>query len=150
MPPLQVFNITPYLKFHPGGADILVKVAGKDGTALFNKYHPWVNVRALIGKCLVGRLAQTDQKESAEPASIEAAVEEGSDSERAGRLGTQAEPAGCLEDEPAAEDGGSEQQQRPWGLAGERPDLQQPQIALAEAPAGDASRGPSGLNGPAA
>ena len=53
----QVYNITHYLKYHPGGVEILAKVAGKDGTALFLKYHPYVNIRALMEKCLVGRLA---------------------------------------------------------------------------------------------
>ena len=52
----QVYNITPYLKFHPGGMDVLMKAAGRDGTALFLKFHPWVNAEALIGKCLVGFL----------------------------------------------------------------------------------------------
>jgi len=37
-----VYNITHYLRFHPGGVPLLLKVAGKDGTALFNKYHAWV------------------------------------------------------------------------------------------------------------
>ena len=41
-PSLQVYNITHYLRFHPGGVPLLLKVAGKDGTALFNKYHAWV------------------------------------------------------------------------------------------------------------
>jgi cytochrome b involved in lipid metabolism len=54
----KVYNITPYLRFHPGGADILVKSAGRDGTALFNKYHPWVNAHALLEKCLLGMLQQ--------------------------------------------------------------------------------------------
>ncbi len=53
-----MYHITPYLKFHPGGAAILVKAAGKDGTALFTKYHAWVNADALLEKCLVGLLAQ--------------------------------------------------------------------------------------------
>jgi cytochrome-b5 reductase len=53
---MQVYNITPYLRYHPGGADILMKAAGKDGTSLFNKYHPWVNAAALLEKCLVGLL----------------------------------------------------------------------------------------------
>lgn len=39
----QVYNITHYLRFHPGGVPLLLKVAGKDGTALFNKYHAWVS-----------------------------------------------------------------------------------------------------------
>ena len=56
-PTAQVYNITRYLKFHPGGVDILVKVAGKDGTSLFMKYHPWVAADALLQQCLVGWLA---------------------------------------------------------------------------------------------
>eukprot|EP00878_Enallax_costatus_P007949 GHUV01008315.1.p2 GENE.GHUV01008315.1~~GHUV01008315.1.p2 ORF type:complete len:164 (+),score=30.50 GHUV01008315.1:306-797(+) len=54
----KVYNITPYLKFHPGGADILVKAAGRDATSLFNKYHPWVNAHALLERCLLGLLQQ--------------------------------------------------------------------------------------------
>jgi hypothetical protein len=45
----QVYNITPYLHYHPGGADILVKAAGRDCTALFNRYHAWVNLDGLAG-----------------------------------------------------------------------------------------------------
>ncbi|GLC35612.1 hypothetical protein PLESTB_000188000 [Pleodorina starrii] len=54
----KVYNIGPYARFHPGGAAILLKAAGKDGTALFAKYHPWVNADALLEKCLIGTLAQ--------------------------------------------------------------------------------------------
>ncbi|KAL4439910.1 hypothetical protein ABPG75_002911 [Micractinium tetrahymenae] len=53
----KVYNITPYLRFHPGGIPLLLKVAGKDGTALFTKYHAWVNYEFLLAKCLVGLLA---------------------------------------------------------------------------------------------
>lgn len=28
----KVYNVTPYLKFHPGGIPQLMKAAGKDGT----------------------------------------------------------------------------------------------------------------------
>lgn len=52
----KVYNIGPYLRFHPGGASILMSVAGKDGTAAFQRYHPWVNGDALLEKCLVGWL----------------------------------------------------------------------------------------------
>jgi cytochrome-b5 reductase len=52
----RVYNIGPYLKFHPGGVSILLKAAGTDGTALFQKFHPWVNAHALLEKCYLGRL----------------------------------------------------------------------------------------------
>ncbi|RWR77736.1 cytochrome b5 domain-containing protein RLF [Cinnamomum micranthum f. kanehirae] len=52
----RVYNISPYLKFHPGGVDMLMKAAGKDCTSLFNKYHAWVNAEFLLEKCLVGIL----------------------------------------------------------------------------------------------
>ncbi|KAG2500659.1 hypothetical protein HYH03_001425 [Edaphochlamys debaryana] len=54
----KVYNVTPYLRFHPGGPEILVKAAGKDATALFTKFHAWVNADALLDKCLVGLLAK--------------------------------------------------------------------------------------------
>jgi len=44
-----VYNLTPYLHYHPGGTDILVKTAGRDATAFFQKYHPWVNLEGLVG-----------------------------------------------------------------------------------------------------
>ena len=33
----KVYNISPYMKFHPGGMDDLVKAAGKDSTILFDE-----------------------------------------------------------------------------------------------------------------
>lgn len=52
----RVYNIAPYMKFHPGGVDMLMKAVGKDCTALFNKYHAWVNAEFMLEKCLVGIL----------------------------------------------------------------------------------------------
>ncbi|KAF9665703.1 hypothetical protein SADUNF_Sadunf16G0151200 [Salix dunnii] len=80
----RVYNLSPYLNFHPGGADILMKAVGKDCTSLFtqsleksislvyadvylnedvlhdcafrDKYHAWVNAEFLLEKCLVGTL----------------------------------------------------------------------------------------------
>jgi len=54
---MQVYNITRYLKFHPGGVDWIMKGAGKDSTALFQKYHAWVNADMLLKECLIGMLA---------------------------------------------------------------------------------------------
>lgn len=52
----HVYNISPYMKYHPGGVDFLMKGAGRDCTSLFNKYHAWVNAEFLLEKCLVGIL----------------------------------------------------------------------------------------------
>lgn len=52
----RVYDITAYLPFHPGGAQILEKASGTDATALFQRYHPWVNVGALLEACCLGRL----------------------------------------------------------------------------------------------
>ena len=33
----RVYNVTPYMEFHPGGEDELMRGAGKDGTSLFDE-----------------------------------------------------------------------------------------------------------------
>lgn len=50
----RVYNITPYLPFHPGGEDQLRRAAGKDGEKLFNETHPWVNFENMLAGCEVG------------------------------------------------------------------------------------------------
>lgn len=52
----KVYNLTPYLNFHPGGDKILKGVLGKDCTAQFDKYHRWVNGEYMLEKCKVGVL----------------------------------------------------------------------------------------------
>mmetsp|Transcript_40232 Transcript_40232/g.59669 ORF Transcript_40232/g.59669 Transcript_40232/m.59669 type:complete len:201 (-) Transcript_40232:247-849(-) len=55
----KVYNIGPYIPYHPGGMAILKPVLGKDATELFNKYHQWVNVEGLIGPLLLGYVHET-------------------------------------------------------------------------------------------
>lgn len=50
----KVYNVTPYLGFHPGGEAELLKGAGRDGTRLFGEVHPWVNYEGMLAACLVG------------------------------------------------------------------------------------------------
>ncbi|KAL8921712.1 MAG: hypothetical protein Q9208_005642 [Pyrenodesmia sp. 3 TL-2023] len=59
----KVYNLTPYMKFHPGGVDELMKGAGreKDGERLFLEIHPWVNWEGLLGECLIGILVSEEE-----------------------------------------------------------------------------------------
>ncbi|KAL9007903.1 MAG: hypothetical protein Q9173_006917 [Seirophora scorigena] len=59
----KVYNLSPYMKFHPGGVDELMKGAGreKDGERLFMEVHPWVNWEGLMGECLVGILVHEEE-----------------------------------------------------------------------------------------
>ena len=50
----KVFNVTPYIAYHPGGEKILLPYLGKDGTKAFNKYHNYISVDELLKKCYVG------------------------------------------------------------------------------------------------
>lgn len=52
----KVYNITPYMKFHPGGKEDLMRGAGMDCTILFDEVHKWVNVESMLSKCVVGTL----------------------------------------------------------------------------------------------
>jgi cytochrome b involved in lipid metabolism len=54
----KVFNVTPYVNFHPGGKYQLLRGAGKDATKLFQEIHPWVNVEMMLDKCFIGYLVK--------------------------------------------------------------------------------------------
>lgn len=47
------------MEYHPGGAEQLMRGAGKDATSLFDEYHAWVNIEQLLAKCFVGPLRNT-------------------------------------------------------------------------------------------
>ncbi|KAJ6576673.1 cytochrome b5 [Mycena vulgaris] len=60
----KVYNITPYLAFHPGGERELMRVAGRDGTQLFASTHAWVNADFMLDSCLVGFLISEPSSDS--------------------------------------------------------------------------------------
>ncbi|KAJ4393887.1 hypothetical protein N0V93_003103 [Gnomoniopsis smithogilvyi] len=57
----KVYNITPYIAFHPGGGPELLRGAGKDGTRLFAEVHPWVNYETMLQSCLIGLLVDESE-----------------------------------------------------------------------------------------
>jgi len=57
----KVYNITPYVPFHPGGAGEILRGAGKDSVKLFMEVHPWVNWDGMLSECLVGILVSEEE-----------------------------------------------------------------------------------------
>lgn len=51
----NVYDITDYIRRHPGGK-IILKYAGKEGTNAFNKHHHWVNHKYILKERYIGRL----------------------------------------------------------------------------------------------
>ncbi|KAI1131862.1 hypothetical protein F5Y10DRAFT_36358 [Nemania abortiva] len=60
----RVYNISPYLPFHPGGEPELLRAAGRDGTRLFGEIHPWVNYETMLSSCLIGLLVDESEAQS--------------------------------------------------------------------------------------
>ncbi len=60
---VQVYDATAFLQFHPGGAGMLMKAAGRDCTSLVMKHHPWVNIDGLLQRHCVGTLAAGAQQQ---------------------------------------------------------------------------------------
>ncbi|KAL2438742.1 hypothetical protein ABEF95_013546 [Exophiala dermatitidis] len=58
----RVYNITPYVPFHPGGAGEIMRGAGKDSVKLFMEVHPWVNWDGMLSECLVGILVGDEEE----------------------------------------------------------------------------------------
>lgn len=52
----KVYDVTDFLKFHPGGTQVLTEHLGKDVSEAFYGEHSWVNFFALLTECQVGYL----------------------------------------------------------------------------------------------
>ena len=58
-----VYDITKYWQKHPGGK-IILEAAGRDGTSLFDNYHPYIDApynlpRNILGKVNSAELPKT-------------------------------------------------------------------------------------------
>lgn len=50
----KVYDVTDYVKKHPGGEPIIRKYYGKDCTLAYDKFHSYVNIDKIIGDKKVG------------------------------------------------------------------------------------------------
>lgn len=50
----KIYDVTPYVAYHPGGSEILLRGAGKDATQLYNSIHSFVNPDALLANYCIG------------------------------------------------------------------------------------------------
>ncbi len=60
----NVYNLGPFLDYHPGGEEELMKAAGVDSTALYDQVHPWVSIDAVMGHLKLGPLRGNTPKPS--------------------------------------------------------------------------------------
>ena len=67
----KVYNISPYMDFHPGGVGELRRGAGKVGDKLFDDVHSWVNVDGMLGNCLVGVMVSENEVSPGEDEGLE-------------------------------------------------------------------------------
>ena len=51
-----VYDVTPYLRYHPGGIPQLMRGAGRDCTAMFDKVHAYVNLERMMAPLVIGTL----------------------------------------------------------------------------------------------
>lgn len=50
----NVYCLTEYLEFHPGGINIITLLKDKDLLPWFNKHHRWISYEKLLQTCFVG------------------------------------------------------------------------------------------------
>jgi ferredoxin-NADP reductase len=53
----RVYNVTSYLRYHPGSIEELMRSAGDRADDLFDEAHSYVNAEAILESCCVGLLA---------------------------------------------------------------------------------------------
>jgi cytochrome b involved in lipid metabolism len=74
----MVYDVSLYAEYHPGGIQMIMSGAGRDASALFNKYHAWVNPTFMLEKCCLGYLEDFDRGSEARNSGGESASDEDS------------------------------------------------------------------------
>lgn len=62
----NVYDVTEFLNEHPGGEEVLLEQAGKDGTEAFEDVGHSTDAREMMKKYKVGELHQDDRRETTE------------------------------------------------------------------------------------
>ncbi|XP_043464184.1 cytochrome b5-like [Leptopilina heterotoma] len=60
----NVYDLTQYIKEHPGGDELIMEFAGKDGTKGFNDFGHTSDARTYMKKFKIGELAEDCCKQS--------------------------------------------------------------------------------------
>lgn len=63
----SVYNVTEFLNEHPGGEEVLLEQAGKDGTEAFEDVGHSTDAREMMKKYKIGELVEEDRIKEAEP-----------------------------------------------------------------------------------
>lgn len=50
----EVYDVTRYLREHPGGSSIILENSGKECIELFQAIHPWINYKVLLKEYWIG------------------------------------------------------------------------------------------------
>lgn len=59
----KVYNMTKYLKFHPGGDLALLYQNGKDSTDVIDAFHPFIDMNKKIAPFYVGEYLAVDDSD---------------------------------------------------------------------------------------
>ncbi|KAJ9584043.1 hypothetical protein L9F63_021620 [Diploptera punctata] len=62
----SVYNVTEFLNEHPGGEEVLLEQAGKDGTEAFEDVGHSTDAREMMKKYKIGDLVEEDRIETEE------------------------------------------------------------------------------------
>ncbi|KAJ5377929.1 NADH-cytochrome b5 reductase 1 [Penicillium cataractarum] len=90
----QVFDITEYLQDHPGGAEVLVEVAGQDATAAYEDVGHSEDAHEIMQPYLVGTLK--DAQQYVRPKAVRVVSQNTPEPPKSSSIGTVAGVAGTL------------------------------------------------------